>query len=284
MERDDLKASKTLKGTDFPINVAQPMGQVKVKMGRSGMVNDNSTKRNQNKLNIAKVNPSDTDMTARNAVPDPWTACRNQPGSERGMKNQRSAENGSAGEGEMKATDDILTAQAAAAFLGAHVETIRRMARKGSIPAFKVGKDWRFRKSSLLAWSETNPGIKRTVGILVVDDDAGVRRLISRYLEPLGYRVSLAGDGAEGLAHIDKGAIDVVLLDLEMPVMDGPTFIRELRQRNQDIPIIVVTGYPDSNLMMAAYAHGPIMLVPKPIEKKVLLTAVGITLEGTRSA
>jgi excisionase family DNA binding protein len=180
----------------------------------------------------------------------------------------------------MMASDAVLNAQAAAELLGAHVETIRRMARKGAIPAFKVGKDWRFRKTALLAWSETNPGLQQQRCICVIDDDAGVRRLMRRHLEPSGYRVLTAASGAEGLDHIHNQPIDLVLLDLEMPVMNGPAFIGAMSRAGIRIPVILVSGYPDSALMMEACRFGPLMLVPKPIEKKMLLAAVAMTLAG----
>ncbi len=181
----------------------------------------------------------------------------------------------------MQGSDEVLTAQQAAEFLGAHVETIRRMARKGSIPAFKIGKDWRFRKTSLMTWSEINPGIKKRINILVIDDDAGACQLMRRFLEPQGYRVTAAATGAEGLLHVRTDSVNMVLLDLKMPVMSGPEFIRELRREGRDIPIIVVTGNPDSTMMKAAFRFGPLMLIPKPIDRKILLSAVTMTLEGT---
>jgi len=54
----------------------------------------------------------------------------------------------------MKNDSDVLNAKEAAEYLKAHVETVRRMARRGEIPAFKVGKDWRFHKKALQQWSE----------------------------------------------------------------------------------------------------------------------------------
>jgi len=54
----------------------------------------------------------------------------------------------------MKNDSDVLNAKEAAEYLKAHVETVRRMARRGEIPAFKVGKDWRFHKELLRQWSE----------------------------------------------------------------------------------------------------------------------------------
>jgi excisionase family DNA binding protein len=62
----------------------------------------------------------------------------------------------------MRNYSDVMNAREAADFLKAHVETIRRLARRGEIPAFKVGKDWRFHKKALLSWTQgqgpTQPG------------------------------------------------------------------------------------------------------------------------------
>ena len=55
----------------------------------------------------------------------------------------------------MKSESGVLNAKEAAEYLKAHVETVRRMARRGEIPAFKVGKDWRFQKEALKKWTET---------------------------------------------------------------------------------------------------------------------------------
>ena len=70
--------------------------------------------------------------------------------------------------------DQPLNAREAADFLGAHVETIRRFARRGEIPSYKIGKDWRFNKGALRQWADTHH--KRTKGgsILIVDDDPAI--------------------------------------------------------------------------------------------------------------
>lgn len=179
--------------------------------------------------------------------------------------------------------DEVLNAQEAAELLGAHVETIRRMARRGTIPAYKIGKDWRFRMAALVSWSETNPVTKKPIGILAIDDDARVCRLIRRVLEPAGYRVITAPNGIEGLVLLRTEPIDLVLLDLEMPIMNGPAFIRESKQIRPDLPVIIVTGYPDGNLMMEASKFGPLMLIAKPVDRKMLLSAVTLALEGSMS-
>lgn len=177
--------------------------------------------------------------------------------------------------------DQVVNAQQAAEFLGAHVETIRRMARKGTIPAFKVGKDWRFHRASLLSWIKTNPQAKVGINILVIEDEEPIRKLIRRHLESYGYRVLTAANGEEGLRLVRSGSVNLVILDLEMPVMNGPTFIGELKKDCLNIPIIIASGYPDSTLMMEASRFGPLTLVPKPIERKMLISAVNMTVTST---
>lgn len=183
----------------------------------------------------------------------------------------------------MIAADKILNAQEAARLMGAHVETIRRMARKGKIPAFKVGKDWRFRQSSLLIWSETNPGIPKKIHLLSIDDDASVRKQIHQCFDAQRYEVTTVKNGSEGLKQIELGSFDCVLLDLAMSDMSGSAFISQMRKIYADTPVIIITEYPDSNLMMEASRSGPLMLVPKPIQKEMLLSAVNLTLKGALS-
>jgi FixJ family two-component response regulator len=65
-----------------------------------------------------------------------------------------------------------------------------------------------------------------------------------------------------------------------MPVMNGPQFIAEIRKTGFRTPVIIVSGYPDGALMMEACRFGPLMLIPKPIEKSMLLSAANMALAG----
>lgn len=82
--------------------------------------------------------------------------------------------------------------------------------------------------------------------ILVVDDDVGIRELVSDVLVGAGHRVVVAENGARALALVDAEAPALVLLDLRMPVMDGWTFSRELHARGHAIPIVVMTAARDA--------------------------------------
>lgn len=183
----------------------------------------------------------------------------------------------------MNGSDDVLNAQEAADFLGGHVETIRRLARKGEIPAYKVGKDWRFRRSALLVWINEHPKQQKSPCILVVEDNENDAILVKILLDANGFYVLLAADGRSGLEVLHDEHVDLVLLDLRMPVMNGPEFLCELRNWNEDLPVIIHTGYPDGDLIKAAMRYGPFTLLAKSVPGTALLQAVHSAIKGSNT-
>ncbi len=165
---------------------------------------------------------------------------------------------------------DVMNASQAAVFLGAHIETIRKLARRGEIPCFKLGRDWRFRKQALLRWADGQRAGHGGKSVLVIDDEESVCRAMQRAIGRLGYRVRVATRGDVGLQLVALEAPDLILLDLAMPAMDGPTFLAELRTQHPRLPVVIVTAHPDSDLMTRAMAHAPVMLLAKPVEPKLL--------------
>ena len=75
----------------------------------------------------------------------------------------------------------VLDVRQAGEFLGAHAETVRRLARRHEIPAYKIGRDWRFQKDALQHWSETHSVRTREAMILVLDDKASIRNLATGF-------------------------------------------------------------------------------------------------------
>lgn len=84
------------------------------------------------------------------------------------------------------------------------------------------------------------------VRILVVDDEPGIRATVAAMLEIEGYDVDQAVNGADALARLDHNAPDLILLDMRMPVLDGWAFAEELRRRDMDVPIVVMTAARDA--------------------------------------
>lgn len=176
----------------------------------------------------------------------------------------------------------ILDIREAAGLLRLNEQTVRRLARERRIPAFKVGAEWRFHRSVLDRWCQEQCAIGSAgvPTILIVDDDPGIRDHLSRLLTLTGYRCTVAENGSEAVEIISRGAVpDLVILDLNMPVMSGPDFLAVVQERWPDLPVIVLTGYPDSDLMARALVYSPVVFLSKPFEpaqmRRALRQALG---------
>jgi len=111
------------------------------------------------------------------------------------------------------------------------------------------------------------------VKVLVVDDEAGVRRTLSMILEDEGYQVISASDGREGLERALKEEPDLILCDIRMPRMDGLEFLEEYRQKNGDALVITITAYGSNELAVEAMQKGAYDYLPKPFTTaEVVLT------------
>lgn len=112
--------------------------------------------------------------------------------------------------------------------------------------------------------------------ILVVEDEQPVQQLVADLLADEGYRVLVAGDGAQGLALAHAEAPDLVLTDLMMPVMNGVELIRRLRahERTRQVPIVVMSA-------AGRHHHASVpanAFVPKPFDLDALLAIVAACL------
>lgn len=114
--------------------------------------------------------------------------------------------------------------------------------------------------------------------VLVVEDDADVRRVIVECLGLIGYQVSEAANGAEGLAAIAAAKPDLLMVDYAMPDMTGAEVISRARALVGDFPVILATGYAD----MAAVERlvGKLVILRKPFGMKALGEAVALALDA----
>ena len=167
------------------------------------------------------------------------------------------------------------------------METVRRMARRGDIPAFKVGRDWRFSREALRLWIAGGPGPSngkplpdQQCSVLIVDDEPEVRRIVARVISQTGCHVREASDGIEGLVEIKKDPPDLLILDLVMPGLNGPDLLERIHEDHPSLPVIIITGHPDSALVAKAAEFMPLMLLTKPLDvvklKRVTKMALGV--------
>jgi DNA-binding NtrC family response regulator len=102
--------------------------------------------------------------------------------------------------------------------------------------------------------------------VLVVDDEEGVREVLSDALGTKQRQVLTAASGEEAIEIVKKTDVDLVLLDLSMPGIDGVETFRELQTIRPGLPVVIVTGYPDSDLMARALEIGPFTMISKPVD------------------
>jgi phosphoserine phosphatase RsbU/P len=122
--------------------------------------------------------------------------------------------------------------------------------------------------------------------LLVVDDDANNRDLISRRLQRRGYEVDVEADGRAALARIAQQPYDLVLLDIMMPGVDGMQVLKHLRhlKSRAQLPVIMVTAKDESHDIVEALREGANDYVVKPIDIEVLLARVGTQVVLKRTA
>ena len=99
--------------------------------------------------------------------------------------------------------------------------------------------------------------------VLIVDDERAIRRLLRMYLTDAGFTVAEAADGAAAVEQVRRGGIDLVLLDLMLPEMDGFTVVRRLRETAQ-VPVIMVTARTDETNRVTGLELGADDYVVKP--------------------
>jgi excisionase family DNA binding protein len=182
--------------------------------------------------------------------------------------------------------DKFFTIEDVARYLKIPKSTLYKLSQKGRIPSVKIGKQLRFRKSSLDNWlnkeehqstrapehqdSEPANSLTRKPGnILLIDDDTLVLKAVSKLLQLHGYSVTAAESGQSALEKIKDAVFNLVITDIRMPGLDGIETIKRIREFNMDsnrpqAPEIIITGYTDPAVELKAAELGITDYVYKP--------------------
>ena len=185
----------------------------------------------------------------------------------------------------------FLTTEEVLEYLQVNLRTVYRLIKAGKIPAVRVGRQWRFRRADIDAWLTTQQTPSPAVAtdrstdraeavsqagerprVLVVDDEANIRDLLSKTLALADYDVDVAPDGREALDRMKSQSYNLLITDLKMPGLDGMAVISEARRMNRQIPVIVITGFSTetaaieaANIGVSGYLTKPFK-VPKVLE------------------
>lgn len=124
---------------------------------------------------------------------------------------------------------------------------------------------------------------RKSPHILIVDDDKEIRLLVGRALEREGFRTSLAADGAELQRILERGAIDLIVLDVMLPGKDGLTICRDLRARKVVTPIILLTAKGADIDRIIGLEMGADDYVAKPFNSRELVARIKAVLRRTQT-
>jgi excisionase family DNA binding protein len=189
--------------------------------------------------------------------------------------------------------DTFLTTEEVLDYLQVNLRTVYRLIKAGRIPAVRVGRQWRFRRADLDAWLESQgtrqaraaapvakarPAVPDRPRILVVDDEASIRELLTRTLALTEYDVEAVADGNTGLERLRLGSYDLLIADLRMPGMDGLTLIREARRLHPELRVIIITGYSSESSAIEAVNLAVVGYLVKPFRVPQVLAAVARAL------
>lgn len=115
--------------------------------------------------------------------------------------------------------------------------------------------------------------------ILLVDDDENATKKLSKILSKEGYEVFIANDGKKGLGIINNNKIDIIIADIEMPIMGGIELLEKVKSFQKDVEVIMMTGFGGESLAIEALRKGAINYLRKPIDLDELLIAIEQAVE-----
>jgi CheY-like chemotaxis protein len=119
-----------------------------------------------------------------------------------------------------------------------------------------------------------SPATKSPLHVLVVDDEPGIREVISAFLRSDGHDVITAADGREGLKEFQTGSFDVVVTDRAMPQMNGDQMAGLIKQTRPDVPVVLLTGFGTLIETTKTQPSAIDVVLSKPVTLKTLLSTI----------
>ena len=170
---------------------------------------------------------------------------------------------------------NLLTVKETAEYLRIPLPTVYYLAQRGQIPAIQIGGRWRIKKTSLdrdilREEKETQPTV------LVVDDDLGIQELFKTFLKKQGFSRVVVGTAKEATSSLRKQKFDQMFLDLQLPDEPGDQVYKIAKQIDPGLNVIVITGYPDCEVLDRILQISPVTVLKKPLKIEQLTQIVKI--------
>lgn len=110
--------------------------------------------------------------------------------------------------------------------------------------------------------------------VLIVEDNVLIRELTTAVLKQAGYNIVVAKDGADALMRVGRDRVDLLLLDVDLPYIDGHSLLKAVRENGLEVPAIFMSGLPGEEVELKAFEVGAADFIRKPVKNNVLLARV----------
>ena len=170
---------------------------------------------------------------------------------------------------------NLLTVKETAEYLRIPLPTVYYLVQRGKIPAIQIGGRWRIKKSAL-DHDILHQDKQGQPTVLVVDDDPALQDLFQTFLKKIGFSRVVVGTAKDAIKCLRKQKFDLLFLDLQLPDAPGDQVYQTAKQIDPDLNVIVITGYPDSEILDRILQVSPVTVLKKPLKVEQLYQTVKI--------
>jgi excisionase family DNA binding protein len=175
---------------------------------------------------------------------------------------------------------NLLTVKETAEYLRIPIPTVYYLVQRGQIPAIQIGGRWRIKKASLDR-DILRQDKQGQPTVLVVDDDPDLQELFKSFLKKIGFSRVVVGTAKDAISSLRKQKLDLMFLDLQLPDAPGDQVYKTAKQIDPDLNVIVITGYPDSEMLDRILQISPVTVLKKPLKIEQLNLTVKILGHST---
>ena len=174
---------------------------------------------------------------------------------------------------------NLLTVKETSEYLRIPLPTVYYLVQRGKIPAIQIGGRWRIKKSAL-DHDILRQDKQGQPTVLVVDDDPVLQDLFQTFLKKIGFSRVVVGTAKEAIKSLRKQKFDLMFLDLQLPDAPGDEVYQTAKQIDPDLNVIVITGYPDSEILDRILQVGLVTVLKKPLKVEQLNQTVKILVHN----
>lgn len=157
-----------------------------------------------------------------------------------------------------------MTVKETAEYLRIPLPTVYYLVQRGQLPAIQIGGRWRVKRDALDRDILRNEQHGQQT-VLVVDDDEDLQNMFKLFLKKNGYSRLVVGSGKDAIAALEKQKFGLCFLDLQLPDVPGDQVYAVLKDKHPETPVVIITGYPDSEIMNNILKYGPVTVLKKPL-------------------